>query len=350
MEAEKIVAIALSGGVDSAVSALLLKKGLVIPEPCRLIGVTFWLFDGQEEYLEKARSVAQFLGIEHQIFDLRALFKERVIKAFLEGYLQGITPNPCALCNRLFKFGIVPELVKANLKAHYYATGHYVRKAEYKGYPLLKVSANRAKDQSYFLALIKRDIIPQLIFPVGTFTSKEEVKKLALAEGLSFSQESESQDVCFLQGRSLREYLREHFKETEGEIIYKGKVVGKHKGFYFYTIGQRKGLNVPLGRPLYVIRIDAENNRIYLGEEEELARDTFWLEDINFHLPFERWGEVTLQVRYRSERVPLLKLSQVGPRWHVLLAKPVKRVTPGQVCAFYEGDLLLGGGIIAKDI
>lgn len=345
------VAVAISGGVDSSLSALLLKRGLIsyLPKGLRVIGITFVLFDGQR-YLDRAKRVAQFLEIEHYLIDLREVFKEKIINYFINSYGEGITPNPCALCNRLIKFGIIPEIVERNYGASYYATGHYVEKGRYKNKSLIKISANRSKDQSYFLALVREEILSKLIFPVGSFSSKEEVKKLALNYGLTFLNYEESQDICFFQGKTLKEYLKEFFGEQEGEIIYQDRVVGKHKGFFYYTIGQRRGLNLPFGKPLYITKIDPKENRVYLGEKEALFRDFLYLEDINFHLPLRDWGKVSAQIRYRSEKVPVKDILPEGDRWKIIFEREIRGVTPGQVCAFYENHFLLGGGIISKDI
>ncbi|BAU22548.1 tRNA (5-methylaminomethyl-2-thiouridylate)-methyltransferase [Caldimicrobium thiodismutans] len=337
------VAVAMSGGVDSSVSALLLKK-----RGFEVIGISFLLFDNQEKSLEEAMKVAEALEIPHYFFDLREVFKREIIESFINEYSLGRTPNPCALCNRKIKFGLVLELVKRDLGVDFYATGHYVEKGFYKSYPLLKISRNRKKDQSYFLSLIPGERIPELLFPVGEFESKDEVRNLAEREGLKFWKKEESQEVCFFMGKSLVEYLEEHLGEREGEIIYQGRVVGKHKGIHFYTIGQRRGFNLPFGKPLYVVKIEAKTNRIHLGEERELEREEFYLEDINFQLPLEYWESPRAQIRYRTEKVPVKEIKREGEFWKIILKKPVKRVTPGQVCAFYEGEFLLGGGVIAK--
>jgi tRNA-specific 2-thiouridylase len=343
MSEKRKVAVAMSGGVDSSLSALLLKK-----EGYEVLGVSFLLFDGQERALEHARRIAKNLEIPHLTIDLRKTFKEKIIDAFLKGYSQGKTPNPCALCNRSIKFGRVAELVRGEFGAEFYATGHYVRKGEYKGFTLFRVSRNLSKDQSYFLALVKREVIERLLFPVGDFESKEKVRELAEAEGLKGFQTSESQDVCFFMGKTLKEVLREHLGEREGEILYQGRVVGRHRGVHFYTIGQRKGLNLPLGRPVYVVKLEAERNRVYLGEEKELEREEFYLEDLNFQLSIDFWEKPMAQIRYRTEKIPVKDLVRVGYAWKVILERSAKRITPGQVCAFYEGEYLLGGGIISN--
>lgn len=345
------VAVAMSGGVDSSFSCLLLKKGLVKigEDPIEVIGVSFLLFDGQERSIERAKKVAQYLEIEHYLLDLREIFKEKIISYFLKSYEEGLTPNPCALCNRLIKFGLVHEGIERDFGATFYATGHYVEKRDYKGYPLLKVSANKHKDQSYFLTLVKAEILPKLLFPVGGFSSKEEVRKKAKDFGLNFYEVEESQDVCFLMGKPLRDYLKEYLGEREGELLYKGRVIGRHRGCYFYTIGQRRGLNLPLGKPVYVIKIEAKENRIYLGTKEELKRDYLYVEELNFHLPLEKWEKPMAQIRYKSEKVPVKGIERWGSFWKITFEKEVVGVAPGQVCAFYEGEILLGGGIILKE-
>lgn len=351
MEKRFKVVVALSGGVDSGVSALLLKEKKVSLDnrDYEVIGITFYLFQGQEPQIEKAKEIAKFLEIEHIVFDLREVFKERVINYFLESYKKGLTPNPCALCNRLIKFGLIPELIEKNLSATFLATGHYVALSEYKGYRLLKVSRNVAKDQSYFLALVEPKVIDRLIFPVGTFPSKDEVRRYALEKGLFFFEMKESQEVCFFQGRSLKDFLKEHITIREGEVMYKDKVVGRHEGYFFYTIGQRRGLNLPLGKPLYVIKTDPMENRIYLGEKKDLLKSYLYLDAINFHLPLEKWGKVSAQIRYRSEKVPVRDMIREEKGWKVIFEREVAGIAPGQVCAFYEGEYLLGGGIILRE-
>lgn len=345
------VAVAMSGGVDSSVSAILLKKGLTSfkEEIGEVVGITFFLFSGQEKHIERAKIVAEILEIKHQIIDIREIFREKIVEYFLKSYGEGLTPNPCALCNRLIKFGLIPDWIEKTLGATYFATGHYVEKGDLKGHPLLKVSNNRSKDQSYFLALVRSEMIGRLVFPVGSLSSKEEVRKIAQSYGLNFFEKEESQDVCFLRGKTLKEYLKEHFSEREGEIIFQDRVVGTHRGFYFYTIGQRKGLNIPLGKPVYVIKIDAKENRIYLGEKRDLLRRSLYLEEINFHLPFEKWENPLAQIRYRSEKVPVKDIIKEDSYWKIVFEREVSGVAPGQVCAFYEGDFLLGGGIIIRE-
>ncbi len=339
----KRVVVAMSGGIDSSFTALVLKlKGYEV------IGVTFKLFDGTEGLIERAKEVAKALRFSHLVLDLRKDFKRLVIDPFIEGYKQGITPNPCTICNRDIKFGLAMNLAMKEAKADLYATGHYASLSTYKGYLVLSQPKNQKKDQTYFLALIKKEVLPKLIFPMGDVPDKRVALETLRSYNLDLWREAEeSQDVCFLKGLDLKCYLLKHLPSVEGEVIYQGRVVGKHEGYYFYTIGQRKGLGIRMGKPLYVARISAEENRIYLGDKDEIFLDRLVLSQSNFHLPFELWEAPLAQVRYRSSRAAVAKVERQDDKVLVELKQKVFAITPGQVCAFYEGDYLLGGGIIA---
>jgi len=338
----KRVVVAMSGGIDSSFTALFLKL-----QGYHVFGVTFKLFEENEEAVKKAKEVAKALNISHIVLDLREDFKDLVIETFIKGYKQGVTPNPCAICNRDIKFGMAMDLAMKETKADLYATGHYARLSTYKGYPVLTQPKNQKKDQTYFLALIKKECLPKLLFPMGDVPDKRFALEALKSYSLDLWQEGEeSQDVCFLKGLDLKSYLSKHLPSVEGEVVYKGKVVGKHEGYYFYTIGQRKGLRVRMGKPLYVTRISAEENRIYLGDKDEVFSDRLVLSQSNFHLPFELWETPLAQVRYRSSRAAVSRVEKLNDKVLVELKQKVFAITPGQVCAFYEGEHLLGGGII----
>ncbi len=346
------VAVGMSGGVDSSVAALLMKE-----KGYEVIGVTL-RFHKQEceneervccspQDVQDAAKVSQILGIPHITLDWEEIFKKRVIDKFVKGYSQGITPNPCAICNRDVKTGLLANYLKKVANVDKLVTGHYARISYYKGYKLIAKGKDTRKDQSYFLALIRAEDIDLLEFPLGDLT-KEEVRKIAQEHKLPVAQKQESQDVCFLRGKSISEFLKQFLEEKEGFFIYKNQVVGKHKGVFNYTTGQRKGLGVALGKPVYVIDIDPVNNVVYLGDEGELLSHTITLKDINAHLPIEYWGEVYVQVRYKSRLVKVKDILKEKGSYKVILESPISNITPGQVCAFYEGDYLLGGGIIEK--
>ncbi|WP_038057114.1 tRNA 2-thiouridine(34) synthase MnmA [Thermodesulfobacterium hydrogeniphilum] len=333
------IAIALSGGIDSAVSAYLLKK-----EGYDLVAITFKLFDSHEENIERASQIANKLKISHYIIDLRKKFKKEIVDYFITSYEHGKTPNPCALCNRLIKFGEAFNYAIYQLRANKFATGHYIETEKYKDEILFKRGKDKNKDQSYFLALVKKEVIPYLIFPLGDW-EKEEVKKLAKTF-FSFLKTNESQDICFLKGKTLKEFLANYLSKKNGPIVYDNKIVGFHPGIYWFTVGQRKGLGIPLGKPLYVISLDPETNTIFLGEKEKLYSKGLILENLNLHLPLEKWEDPWAQIRYRTKPVKVKNIFKENSNYVVLFEEPVKSVTPGQVCAFYEKNYLLGGGII----
>jgi len=210
---------------------------------------------------------------------------------------------------------------------------------------------DRSRDQSYFLALVRREDLDLLMFPLGNYT-KEEVRRIAEEKGLEVARKRDSQEVCFLMGRSPGEYLEGILGTREGLIRHvSGKVLGKHGGFYRFTIGQRRGLGVSWKRPLYVVDIDPKTNTVVVGEEEYLYNDALIVKDINFHVPVEMWGEgILAQIRYRSEPVPVESIRRSPEGYIVKFRKEVRGITPGQVIAFYRGDLLLGGGIIEAPV
>ncbi|WP_022855006.1 tRNA 2-thiouridine(34) synthase MnmA [Thermodesulfobacterium thermophilum] len=336
------IAICLSGGIDSAISAYLLKK-----QGASLVGITFKLFKKQKE-VEKAKFIAQTLDIPHHTIDLTQEFQEQIISYFINTYAQGQTPNPCALCNAKIKFGKVLDWTLKNLETEKLATGHYVDLGEYQGELLLKKAKDSKKDQSYFLSLINKDALSFLTFPLSGYL-KEEVKMMA-KEVFGIETSQESQDVCFLKGSSVKEFLSMFLKPKKGPVVYKDKVVGTHEGIFFYTVGQRKGLRLPLGKPLYITCLDPQTNTIFLGEKKDLAAKGLVLESLNLHLPIEKWTSPEAQIRYRSPMAKVKEVITEEGKTKVLFEEVVFGVTPGQVCAFYEKGFLLGGGIIIDKI
>jgi len=337
------IGIALSGGIDSAVAAYKLKE-----EGHQVIGITFELFHSQKETIDQAKYIASLLNLPHHILNLKKTFEEEIISYFVNSYAKGTTPNPCAWCNKKIKFGKVLEFVIKNFKIEKFATGHYVKTGKYKGKVLLKKAKYKNKDQSYFLALINSEIIPYLLFPLGDLT-KEDVKALG-KKLFHFLNYKESQDICFLKNKSLKDFLSAYLPENRGVVVYKNKVVGTHPGIQWFTVGQRKGLGIPLGKPLYIVELDFKENKIILGEEKDLLSEGLILENLNFHLPLNLWTNPSAQIRYRSPIKKVKDIIKVNREYKVLFETPVKGVTPGQICAFYEGEFLLGGGVIKKAI
>lgn len=336
------IGIALSGGIDSTAAAYLLKN-----QGFEVIGLTFKFFKGSEEVCERALKIAERLDIPCYVLDLERDFKEEVISYFIATYQEGKTPNPCAICNKKIKFGKAMQIAFERFKLDKLATGHYVKIEPYKGELLLSKGKDLNKDQSYFLALIDREVLPKLLFPLGTYT-KEEVKKLVL--DLLDLVYRESQDVCFLRGKTLKEFLSQYLELKKGPLIYKDKIVGYHQGFYFFTVGQRKGLRLALGKPVYVTKIDPKENKVILGEKADLLKRGVILENLNLHLPISKWTNPFAQIRYRTNQIKIKDILIEPDRWKLIFENPVVGITPGQVCVFYEDNHVLGGGIIVDSI
>lgn len=350
------VAVGMSGGVDSSVTALLLKE-----QGYEVIGVTlrFHTLESCEvegthnvccspKDVQDAAKVSRRLGIPHLTFDWEKIFKEKVIDYFVEEYLRGRTPNPCAVCNREVKTGFFARYLKAVADIDKLATGHYARIEEDERFgKVIKRGVDRRRDQSYFLALLRREDLDLLEFPLGSMT-KEQVREIARSKGLEVADKRDSQEVCFLMGRSPGEYIEGVVGRKEGVIKHvSGEVLGKHSGIYKFTVGQRRGLGISWRRPLYVLDIDAQTDTVIVGEEDFLYKDKLYVKDVNELVPMKRWGEnVQAQIRYRHKPVQVEDIEKTAEGYRVKFKEPVRGITPGQVVAFYSGEVLLGGGII----
>lgn len=350
----------MSGGIDSSVAAMLLAE-----QGYELIGLTYRPYDAispacmekqtgccSVDAIFEAKALAADLGFAHTILDIRKEFAHTVIENFVSEYLSGRTPNPCVVCNRTIKWG---EVVKKadELGCDYIATGHYARIGfENNRYFLIK-GTDLSKDQTYFLWQLSQDDLRRTLFPLGQLTKKE-VRQIAHEKGYeAISKKRESQEICFIPDNDYRKFLRERIPSIdeqigEGRFVdSSGKVLGKHLGFPFYTIGQRKGLSIALGHPMYVIAIDAPTNTVVLGERTELDRRELWVTDLNL-MKVERIDgelEVITKIRYNNQGT-LSRISQYGDRLKVEFYQNTWAVTPGQSAVFYDGDNLIGGGII----
>lgn len=352
------VAVGMSGGVDSSVSALLMKlagyevigvtlRFHTLPESCSVDDLRVCC---SPQDVKDAVRVSEKLGIPHITLDWERIFKNRVIDYFVKEYLEGKTPNPCAVCNRDVKTGFLAKYLREVVQIDKLATGHYAKILEYKERKMVGKAQDKNKDQSYFLALVERDVLELLEFPIGSYT-KDQVRRIAQEYNLPVAQKRDSQEVCFLMGKKPGEFLRDLVGLKEGVMTdTEGKVLGRHTGIYNFTIGQRRGLRVSAGKPLYVIDVDWQNNRLIVGEEDKLYRDGLKLLYLNTHLPIKEWEDVYAVVRYRSKpvRVKDIRETQDGS-YLVEFEEKVWGITPGQVCAFYKEDMLLGGGVIAKE-
>lgn len=334
----KKVLIGLSGGVDSSVSALLLKN-----QGYEVIGVTLILHNSAESTVEDARKIAEQLDIEFHALDLREEFKKHVIKNFMESYKNGRTPNPCVQCNKYLKFGKLVEFAD-KLGCDLISTGHYARVRDGK---LVKSDAN-SKDQTYFLYGINKNVLSRLIFPLEHFENKDQIRKIAAENNLFVATKKDSQEICFIPNDDYSKYLEENLDTLpdKGDFILKdGTVIGKHKGIIYYTVGQRKGLGISYKTPLYVIEI--KNNNIILGDEEDLYKTSLTASYVNL-LVDKLPNKVEVKVRYKSIFYKA-KVNMTGEdTCEVIFDEPVKSITPGQSVVFYEDDICLGGGIIDK--
>jgi len=334
----KKIAVAMSGGIDSSVAAALIKE-----TGAETIGVFMRVYNDSSKGSEKkARKVAQILNIPFFVLDLRIEFKKKIIDCFLKEYKKGITPNPCVLCNKKIKFGIFLKEIE-KMKVDFLATGHYVR---VKNNKLLKAK-DKDKDQTYFLWQLNQKKIKNILFPIGGYTKKQ-VKALAREFKLPVSGIQESQEVCFIKN-TCNDFLLKHLKKNPGNIIdTKGKIIGKHNGLWFYTIGQRKGINIAGKKPLYVLKKNVRknilmvtNNKKDLEKKELIVKNINWISGKVPKLPLK----IMAKVRYRS----LLSHARIikDSKYKVIFNKPQRAITSGQSIVFYEGIELLGGGIIS---
>jgi len=345
----KKIAVAMSGGVDSSVTAaLLLKQGYEV------IGITMQLFEpvkqGAGTAAYDAALVAKHLDIEHHLFDFSPDFSDLIIDDFINEYRCGQTPNPCIRCNKFVKFGLLLEKAR-ELGADLLATGHYVRKTvDPDGTCHLRTARNIRKDQSYFLYTLTQERLEQVVFPLGDIESKDEVRRLAREFGIVVAEKSDSQEVCFIPNDDYVAFLGHSgaLPGTGGEIIHiSGKVVGKHQGTHRYTIGQRKGLGIAWKEPLFVVAIDTERNVIMVGEEPHVYAEGLLAGQVSWILtPNAEEFQSTCKIRYRHQPVSCRVKLLDGDQCRVIFDTPQKSVTPGQSVVFYNGDEVLGGGRI----
>ncbi len=347
------VAVAMSGGVDSSVAAaLLVQRGF------RVIGLTMKLFcygDGDHarsccslDSVAAARQAAQALGIPHYVVDCQREFSRQVVDRFVSEYAAGRTPNPCVACNRMIKFGLLLDKARG-LGCRYLATGHYARIVKRRGMPVLARGIDARKDQSYFLWPLSRGTLAQVLFPLGGL-SKQEVRAQARSLGLISAERPESQEICFVQHGSYADFLEQRVTPAPGDIVDRdGNALGKHKGIIRYTVGQREGLGIALGRPQYVLRIDAQRNRIVVGDDHLLRSSDCAVSGVNWILPRpQRAVGALVKIRHQHKGAAAMVKPLPGDRAVIAFAEPQRAVTPGQSAVFYQGDLVLGGGNIGS--
>ncbi len=353
------VVIGMSGGVDSSVAAYILKE-----QGYDVIGVTMQIWQDMDSdrkereggccslsAVDDARRVSEQLDIPYYVMNFKDIFEKKVIDYFVESYQKGITPNPCIACNRYVKF---EELLRRALalEADYVATGHYA-KIEYDKKTnryLLKKSVTEEKDQTYALYNLTQFQLAHTLMPLGYY-DKATTRKIASEIGLKIATKPDSQEICFVEdddyGRFIEERLQE--KAKPGQFVdLKGSVLGQHKGILHYTIGQRKGLGIALGKPMYVVEINAEKNQVVLGEAQDVFSSTMTVDDVNL-ISIESLTEpieAKVKIRYNSKEVPAIIKPMDGGKAQVDFYNPARAITPGQAAVFYDGDIVIGGGTI----
>jgi len=344
----KKVLVAMSGGVDSSVAAMLLTD-----EGYDVSGVTMCLGIAAEEdsarccgaaAVDDAKRVCDRLKIPHYIFDYAGELEDKVISKFISEYKKGRTPNPCVECNRYLKFGSLLEKAKV-LGFDFLATGHYAAIERNKDSYCLKRSKDRKKDQTYFLWAIPYEGLGSILFPLASLT-KEEVREVAKKALLPVAEKQESQDICFVTQKNYQEFLLGRVEKLEpGPIVdMQGKILGKHRGIIFHTIGQRGGLGISHPTPLYVVSIDPYKNRIVVGEKKDLMSRGLLASDVNILV--QDWPkQVYAKIRYRKKEALCSVTVEKGKR-RVIFAEEQEAITPGQSAVFYANDCVLGGGVI----
>ncbi|MCL2245578.1 MAG: tRNA 2-thiouridine(34) synthase MnmA [Lentimicrobiaceae bacterium] len=357
------VLLAMSGGVDSSVAAFLLQQS-----GYEVIGITLKMWSYEKTYhgkagatsdssfIHDAQALAKKLNIEHHVVDIQDDFAQTIIQNFVDEYFAGRTPNPCVLCNPTMKFGALFHYADL-LGCNKVATGHYLRLKNENGRYFVSRGQDITKDQSYVLWKMSQAQLSRCLFPLGAFT-KEEVKAYARSFGIeSIADKRESYDVCFIPNGDYRTFLQlqcpSACESLRGGIICdkNGKWLGKHRGYPFYTIGQRKGLDVAVGHPIYVTHLDPENNKVVLGEKEDLLSQTLFVTDCNIS-KYEKLPEnyrALIRIRYKDAGT-MATITQELNGLRCTFDAPVSAVTPGQSAVFYDGDDVVGGGVIASNM
>ena len=350
---KKKVLLGMSGGVDSSVAAILLKE-----QGYEVIGATMMLWEDKENSegcgslvaTKDAEKVCKELGIKHHVLDFKEEFKECVIKNFIETYNQAMTPNPCIECNKHMKFNYFYKKA-LELGCEYIATGHYAKteySKEYNQYVLKKSNAGK-KDQSYVLYNIPNEIISKVLFPLGEFENKEQIRKIAEKHGLNVANKPDSQEICFIPDNDYAKFLEKNSedKQLPGNVVNKnGKILGKHNGLINYTVGQRKGLGISNAIPLYVIELSKEKNEVVVGEEKDIYSSKLYAKDINYTLdiPIKEKIKIQAKIRYNANTSNATLYPIEGNKVKIKFDEPQRAITKGQSVVFYIEDIVLRRG------
>ncbi len=341
----KSVLVAMSGGVDSSVTAALLQD-----QGYQVTGATIKMWPASKAD-EDARRVADSLGLPFLVLDYQESFRREVIDLFIQEYKLGKTPNPCILCNRAIKFGLLlAEAEKAGIQ--FVATGHYAKIIRGGGGAKLFRGQDKKRDQSYFLYTLTEDKLKKILFPLGQY-SKDQIRELAKDYNLAIADKPDSQEICFLSGQDYKEFLRAQgeLPVRPGQILDTGgKVIGRHQGIYNYTIGQRRGLGIADGIPLYVLAIDAASNTVIAGSAQELEKKAFVVSDFNWISGRSPSADFMAEVaiRYNAQPQPARVRALAEGRVRIEFNRPQRAIAPGQAAVVYDGDEVLGGGKICS--
>ncbi len=346
------VVVGLSGGVDSSTAAAILHN-----QGYEVIGLTLWLMKGKgqccSEGMIDAAYICEQLGVPHHVVDIRDVFQTNIVDFLVTGYSAGITPLPCSQCNKTVKFGPMLQYARENLGCDRIATGHYARIQydEAMGrYQLLR-AVDRNKDQSYFLYDLSQNLLSGSVFPLGEIL-KADTRRIAAEHGLKTADKPESQDLCLVESNgSMRAFLDKYLTPKKGDIVdTTGKVLGQHEGVHHYTIGQRKGLGIAAAEPLYVISLDAVNNCVVVGDRTKATQSECTVGQVNWVSIAEPSSPIRAeaQVRYRSTPVPVTVIPLENSRVRIVFDEPQFSITPGQAAVWYDGEKVLGGGIIEQ--
>jgi len=357
----KRVVTGMSGGVDSSVAAYLLKQ-----QGYDVIGVTMQIWQDKSKAtlereggccslsaVEDARRVCDKLGIPFYVMNFKQIFEKKVIDYFVDEYLMGRTPNPCIACNKFIKFDALLERAKA-LEAEYVATGHYAKvmyDEDYKRY-IIRKSDSPLKDQTYVLYNLTQDQLGHILMPLGDY-NKEQVREIARELGLRTANKPESQEICFVEDNNYGRFINERRGDEIKPGMFvdvRGNKLGNHKGIAHYTVGQRKGLGISIGKPLYVVEIIPEKNLVVLGDETEVFGRELRASQMNY-IAFEKLEEpidVKAKIRYSAREADAKVIPMGNNRVRVVFEEPQRAITPGQAVVFYQGDVLVGGGTIER--
>ncbi len=346
----KKVLIGVSGGVDSSVAALLLKQ-----QGYEVAGVTFKLWGDEnsanEKDIQDAKKVCDTLGIKHYIFDYKDMFKSEVIDYFVSEYKKGRTPNPCVMCNKKIKFNAFLNSA-LEMGYDYIATGHYAftkYNENTKRYELIQAKSDK-KDQSYVLYSLTQEQLSHTLFPIGEY-SKEEVRQIAADNNLIVSNKPDSQDICFIPTGDYEKFLLEYTGENcpQGNFKdIKGNIIGKHLGLWHYTIGQRKGLGMAFGKPMFVMDINPDDNSVTLADDNEIFSDTLYTEEANL-ISVDKLTEpieLMAKIRYSHQKAPAMVFPMDNGELKVVFKEPQRAITKGQAVVFYKDNSVFGGAII----